>query len=348
MASVEETFKSSVKTIFDGAENLIKERLYTSLDTSLNGRFAEVVSALETITATFLVAWIIYEGFQIAYGRSNKNAKDFMWDAFLRALFAGLALNAGGWVDLVKDALSGIREFTLSNTQIFTSMSEYAVSLAGLAGKMYDNSSIFNLFGDDPDPVTATILTIFVFLAIVIANLPILKTILLNTLSLFALGVLTPLVFFCLVFGMLKNVFKQWLEMIISNFLTLLIVGLFVGAVMKYFAGVVNTIASGALSSPMSTAFECLYTAFVIFFVNMFATSLARNLTQVSIEGAASSAMTGAAGLAGATAGAGLGITKMGTGYMKNTIGRVPSAIQGYKDRQKKIFNLNDKEGVNQ
>lgn len=342
MASVEETFKNSVKTLFDGAQNLIENTLYTSLDKSFSGSFGEVVSALESVVATFLVAWVLYEGFQIAYGKSGKNLKEFMWDAFLKSLFAGLALNAGGWVDMVKNALAGFREFSLSNTQIFTSMSEYAVSLAGLAGKMYDNSSIFNLFGDEPDPVTATILTVFMFLAIIIANLPVLKTILLNTLSLFALGILTPLVFFCLVFGMLKNVFKQWLEMIVSNFLTLLIVGVFVGSVMKYFAGVVSTIANGGLSSPMSTAFECLYTALIIFFVNMFATSLARNLTQVSIEGGASSAMSGAASIAGAVAGGSLGATIMGSKYMKNTAGRVPEAIQGFKNRQKKIFNMKE------
>ena len=107
MASVEETFKNSVKTLFDGAQNLIENTLYTSLDKSFSGSFGEVVSALESVVATFLVAWVLYEGFQIAYGKSGKSLKEFMWDAFLKSLFAGLALNAGGWVDMVKNALAG-------------------------------------------------------------------------------------------------------------------------------------------------------------------------------------------------------------------------------------------------
>ena len=65
MASVEETFKNSVKTLFDGAQNLIENTLYTSLDKSFSGSFGEVVSALESVVATFLVAWVLYEGFQI-------------------------------------------------------------------------------------------------------------------------------------------------------------------------------------------------------------------------------------------------------------------------------------------
>ena len=74
----------------------------------------------------------------------------------------------------------------------------------------------------------------------------------------------------------------------------------------------------------------------------MFATSLARNLMQVSIEGGASSAMSGAASIAGAVAGGSLGATIMGSKYMKNTAGRVPEAIQGFKNRQKKIFNMKE------
>ena len=89
MASVEETFKNSVKTLFDGAQNLIENTLYTSLDKSFSGSFGEVVSALESVVATFLVAWVLYEGFQIAYGKSGKSLKEFMWDAFFLRLLLG-------------------------------------------------------------------------------------------------------------------------------------------------------------------------------------------------------------------------------------------------------------------
>ena len=52
--------------------------------------------------------------------------------------------------------------------------------------------------------------------------------------------------------------------------------------------------------------------------------------------------MSGAASIAGAVAGGSLGATIMGSKYMKNTAGRVPEAIQGFKNRQKKIFNMKE------
>ncbi|MGX7835304.1 hypothetical protein CFVI02298_04395 [Campylobacter fetus subsp. venerealis cfvi02/298] len=271
--------------------------------------FQDYILGFKIILSVWLTAWIIYEGLQIAYGRNNKNLKDFMWDSFMKFVFISVCLYPDAFTNLLKNALDGIRQYTLgsgSSDNLYTLLGDFAYNVSKATNIMTTSSGFFNLFSDKPNAIVAYLSAIICYVGFFIGAAPVLITLAINSLSFYLLAAVIPIMFFCLIFGFLKNVFTQWMTMMISNIFTLIFVTLFCSSAFNYILPLTVKLAAkaDAANSFLIGGAFIFYGILLKVFITL-ATSMAQNLTQVSMEGAARAGLMQGAAMAGA--GVGLG-----------------------------------------
>lgn len=271
--------------------------------------FQDYILGFKIILSVWLTAWIIYEGLQIAYGKNNKNVKDFMWDSFMKFVFIFVCLYPDAFTNMLKNALDGIREYTLGSGKsdnLYALLGDFAYNVSKATNIMTTSSGFFNLFSDKPNAIVAYLSAIICYIGFFIGAISVMVTLAINSLSFYLLAAVIPIMFFCLIFGFLKNVFTQWMTMMISNIFTLIFVTLFCSSAFNYILPKTQILVSDAEATNsffIGGAF-IFYGILLKIFITL-ATSMAQNLTQVSMEGAARAGLMQGAAMTGA--GVGLG-----------------------------------------
>lgn len=308
-------FKRIIVSIGNKIDGTSGDSFVNEITGAFSTNFQDFIIGFKIILVSWLTAWMIYEGFQIAYGRNNRNIKDFMWDCLIKCLFIYICLYPSFFTDMLRSALDGIREYTLgvgggSSQNLYSLLGDFGYNVSKATNIMTTSSGFFNIFSDKPNAIVAYLSAIICYIGFLIGALPLIITLALNSLSFYLLEAVTPIMFFCLIFGFLKNVFMQWMSMMVSNILTLIFVTLFCSSVFNYILQIsVKLVAKAETSNSFLIGGAFIFYGIVLKIFTTLATSMAQNLTQVSMEGAAKAslrdgAMVGgaAAGLAGAAA----------------------------------------------
>ncbi len=129
--------------------------------------FQDYILGFKIIISVWLTAWIIYEGLQIAYGRNNKNVKDFMWDSFMKFVFISVCLYPDVFTNMLKNALDGIREYTLGNgrsSNLYELLGDFAYNVSKATNIMTTSSGFFNIFSDKPNAIVAYLSAIICYI----------------------------------------------------------------------------------------------------------------------------------------------------------------------------------------
>lgn len=301
------SFKKLITSIGNKIDGTSGNSFVNDITGAFSINFQDFVIGFKVILVSWLTAWIIYEGFQIAYGRNSRNVKDFMWDSFMKCIFIYICLYPSFFTDLLGNALEGIREYTLGsgNAQnLYTLLGDFGYNVSKATNIMTTSSGFFNLFSDKPNAIVAYLSAIICYIGFLIGAISLIITLALNSLSFYLLEAVTPIMFFCLIFGFLKNVFTQWMTMMISNILTLIFITLFCSSVFKYILPLTSDLAN--MSDKANSFFiggAFIFYGIVLKIFVTLATSMAQNLTQVSMEGVAKAGLRDGAMVGGATAG---------------------------------------------
>ena len=105
-------------------------------------------------------------------------------------------------------------------------------------------------------------------------------------------SLLLPIAVFALAFGFSKQIFNQWLNLFISNALTILIVGLIMSAVLGTYTDFQTSLISNVGNvEPMSVALQSFLMGIIMLGLVKVAHSIAEKLGTVSIEAISKSAL---------------------------------------------------------
>ena len=275
-----------ILAIFDKINNIFGNGQF------VNAQMTNFISTLLTIVGSYLTCWIIYRGYQILWGRSNDNIKDFLWDAFLKAIFIAICMYPEEWLKLVTEALKEMREISVSKSSLENDLQLFWDIGFSLVKVMTAEENLLNLYYD----LCAVIVIVGVFIGV----FAVLSIVVINTISFTVLLALAPFAFYCLIFGnFLKPIFKQWWNLTLACVLTFIFLKIF----MSFGMDVARSLASLALNSPKTSyakyAGYVVLAGLIIKFIASLITGVVEKLVGVSIEGSVKNAATGGMQTAG-------------------------------------------------
>lgn len=313
-----------ILAIFDKINNIFGNGQF------VNAQMTNFISTLLTIVGSYLTCWIIYRGYQILWGRSNDNIKDFLWDAFLKAIFIAICLYPEEWLKLVTEALKEMREISVSKSSLENDLQLFWDIGFSLVKVMTAEENLLNLYYD----LCAVIVIVGVFIGV----FAVLSIVVINTISFTVLLALAPFAFYCLIFGnFLKPIFKQWWNLTLACVLTFIFLKIF----MSFGMDVARSLASLALNSPKTSYAKCagyvVLAGLIIKFIASLITGVVEKLVGVSVEGSIKNAATGGMQTAGLALG---GAAIAGKSAIKGQLQALGKAF-GKADNSLKSFKLN-------
>ena len=206
------------KEIFNAISNFYNEKEF------FESAIGNLVEIFLTIVGSYLLAWIMYRGYQIMWGKNNDNIKDFLWDAFLKFIFVMICMFPDEWLNLVAEALKEMREINIRSFDIVDSMQKFWDLGIAISNEIDKNTSNALL-------IWIAFCTFAILIGLLIGAFGVYFPFIINLISFSVLLALTPFAFYCLIFGnFLKSIFKQWWNLILSNILALIFLN-----VMMYF-----------------------------------------------------------------------------------------------------------------
>ncbi|MDY3246357.1 type IV secretion system protein [Campylobacter sp.] len=290
------------------------------------GMFQNLVDGTGKILGAYLTVWIMIEGYKILWGGSKQSMTNFMWDSALKIIFIAIAFNSGAWISLVYNAFDGMKEY---GKEIFAEDGNVYEKLGMWAGMLGDYYTEVWEKADFLELAVFIFVIILAFIGFFIGAFPVMRHLIINTLSFLLLMIVAPLAFYFLIFKVTKNAFSQWLQMVLANIMTIIMLNFFVAMIFKY---IFEKLFSN--TAYYDNAFTImLLSIFYGILLNIFcsmAVQFAQQLTNVSLEGIAGSSMGRAMGIAGSAAGMAI-VTPFATAKLgaagANLIGKGASAV---------------------
>lgn len=239
-----------------------------------------IIQALAGLFGITVAIWIILEAFKVAAGKSQTPTQDLIWKITSSMLIISVATNSNGFLDALKMAFEEIHYMMSGEINLYAKLDILFVE----ATKLSNSISEATPFGVE-GAIISVFCTFLIYLGFIIGVVPTFLVIAFTELSLKILLLVLPIAIFALAFGFSKQIFTQWLNMFISNALTILIVGLLMSSVIDtYISFQVSLSGQTVLFEPIAMALQSLIIGIVMLVLVKIAQGVAEKLGTVSME----------------------------------------------------------------
>ncbi|EPV6831822.1 type IV secretion system protein [Campylobacter coli] len=270
---------------------------------------SDKVAELSILLSIIITLVIMYKGYEVLMGTSQSPIRELTWDIAGKLLAITFALNIGGWLTLVINAMDGIYEWAGGGTQMYKTLDEMFVNTINLTDIIWTKTSGF------ADSLMAIAAMLLCYVGFAIAVVPTLAIFVITTFTQTLLVITAPIVFWLLIFKSTKNVFTQWIGLLLSNTLVILLVGLFLSVFMEqisnwiqYFIKETQT-GGEVLKTSIFFVIASLVLVIMIISAKLYAEKIANVSMEGAMGGAIGSALNPVSRLAGWTAGKAAGKT---------------------------------------
>lgn len=300
---------------------------------------SDKVAELSVLLSIIITLVIMYKGYEVLMGTSQSPIRELTWDIAGKLLAITFALNIGGWLTLVINAMDGIYEWAGGGTQMYKTLDEMFVNTINLTDIIWTKTSGF------ADSLMAIAAMLLCYVGFAIAVVPTLAIFVITTFTQTLLVITAPIVFWLLIFKSTKNVFTQWIGLLLSNTLVILLVGLFLSVFMEqisnwiqYFIKETQT-GGEVLKTSIFFVIASLVLVIMIISAKLYAEKIANVSMEGAMGGAIGSALNPVSRLAGWTAGkaAGKTVNAGKTGAKLAAKGAWAGAKGGYSFAKKNV-----------
>jgi Type IV secretory pathway, VirB6 components len=275
-------------------------------------------------SASTIALYLTWRGYQMMAGKLSRPAEDIIWDVSKMLVIMIFVTNAGGYLDLVSDAISGLRDGVSGGFSIWERLDTVWEKAQQLGEDLYTQ--------DDANYVKAKGLLaqglVWGGVALLVGITAIIN--LIAELMLRLMLATAPIFIFCLMWSWFRDMFSNWLKTILSCILTTYFSGIALTVVMNYLDYILAGATDANDANYLTLAVQVLLGAVGAAAVMLLSWKLANALAGASAQGAAqglASAGIGsagknsanAAGTAGSTVSNGLG--KIGDKAYENLTG---------------------------
>ncbi|XQC05589.1 type IV secretion system protein [Arcobacter cryaerophilus gv. pseudocryaerophilus] len=247
----------------------------------------DIIQALTGLFGITVTLWVMFEAYKSFAGKSDRPLQELVWKITSAMLVIAVATNQNGFMETLKVAFEGLHHLMSGDINLFAKLDKLFDEAIKLANTTYQAT---------PSSIGGAILgalcILLIYIGFVIGAVPTFLIIVFTELTLKLLLLLLPIAVFALAFGFSKQIFNQWLNLFISNALTILIVGLIMSAVMGTYTDFQTSLNSNVGNvEPMSVALQSFIMGIIMLGLVKVAHSIAEKLGTVSIEAISKSAL---------------------------------------------------------
>ena len=246
-----------------------------------------IIQALVSLFSITVTLWVMLEAFKSFAGKSDRPLQELVWKITSAMLVIAVATNQNGFMETLKVAFEGLHHLMSGDINLFAKLDKLFDEAIKLANATYQAT---------PSSIGGAILgalcILLIYIGFVIGAVPTFLIIVFTELTLKLLLLLLPIAVFALAFGFSKQIFNQWLNLFISNALTILIVGLIMSAVLGTYTDFQTSLISNVGNvEPMGVALQSFIMGIIMLGLVKVAHSIAEKLGTVSIEAISKSAL---------------------------------------------------------
>ena len=242
---------------------------------------SDLITTLASLIAITITIQVILKAYLTIAGKINDPIRDVIFDLMIKMFIAIFALNIGGWLDLVKDAMEQLHNSFSGGENLYAVLDAKLDAVIKLNVKLYENAEIWD--GSIFQSLIGIILNLISFM---IGIVPAFLVIITTDITLRLILILAPIVMFARLYGWFKNVFTQWLAIFIGNLLTVYMVGMLLNQFsLKYGEFLAKVDANVNNVDAIAIGMQGIMYGFLLFMLLKTVVTIAEKLAQVSIEG---------------------------------------------------------------
>ncbi|HDZ5008024.1 TPA: type IV secretion system protein [Campylobacter jejuni] len=251
---------------------------------------SDKVAELSVLFSIIITLVIMYKGYEVLMGKSQSPIRELTWDITGKLLAITFALNLGGWLDLTISAMDGLYEWAGGGTQMYKNLDELFINTTQLTKTIWAKT---NGIGDS---ILAIFAMLLCYIGFTIAVVPVLTIFVVTAFTQTLLVITAPIIFWLLIFKATKNVFTQYIGLLLSNTLVILLVGLFLKTFMNQISTWINYFSkvTQAGDEVLGTGIFFVIAAFVLVIMINSAKLFAEKVANVSMDGAMGGVMSNA------------------------------------------------------
>lgn len=263
-------------TLFQSLGSFISN-LLSFLNTS---SVQNVISALGGLFGTVVTLWVIMEAYKVFAGKSDRPFQELIWKMASAMIVFSVAINSNGFLDLLKEAFEQLHYAMSGDTNLYAKLDKLFTEATKLSTAI-DEATPWGVEG----AIISIFCTFLIYFGFIIGVIPTFLVISFTELSLKILLLVLPIAIFSLAFNFSKQIFTQWLNMFISNALTILIVGLLMSSVIETYTKF-QMLLNGktGIAEPMAVALQSFIMGIIMLVLVKVAHTIAEKLGTVSID----------------------------------------------------------------
>ena len=285
----------------------------------------EVVEVLTSLVGITITLQIMFKAYQSFAGKTNEPLRELIWDITIKMLVVGVALNLNGYLDTIKIGMENLQNIMSGNTNLYSALDDKydeTIKLITVISEKYS-------FWDSGSSVAGTVLAIIlVFLGFLLGIIPSFLIVVITGTTLKILMLLAPIVIYSWIYPWFRNVFTQWLQIFITNLLTVFVVGLMLSQFSQKYGDHIAKAQTGVINDydVLSIGFQSLVMGILLFGLIKIAVEIADKIGTVSIERLVQSGVTG---------------SQSAPSQYKQSAGNIKQAVEQFKDyRQSKVAKI--------
>jgi len=268
---------------------------------------SDIIKSLALLIGVSITLEIIITGFKVYAGKTETPTKDLIWSISLKLILVLIALDHGGYLTAIQEALNELQNAMSGKESMFVVMDEKVTQTLNLTNALGRTIGWTDMIS--AKIIMVNISTFLVWIGFFLGIFSCFLLLATTKLTLVVLLLVAPLVIFLKAYSFGKEIFNQWLGAILTNFITIFILGSIFTMFSRKYGEMVNLLAEDTSAGDiLLVGVNALVAGIILMTLTKIATSVAEQLGKVSLEGIGNGIAKATQNVAsGAAAGAGGG-----------------------------------------
>ncbi|HDX9051767.1 TPA: type IV secretion system protein [Yersinia enterocolitica] len=282
---------------FEKFNTTVMDKLTTMGDV-YQAQYATGIMSLMLGAVTLYILWV---GYSSLAGKIQTPVPDLVWNLARFAMLITFITNAGGYLTSLTEGLNGLKAGFTGNTSVWATLDTLWASTQELADKIYDkDESTYVAVSGGFGAALVWAGAIFLMFTSAVVFLTADMTMLFMLMT-------APIFLFCLMFGFLRPMFNNWLQLIFSSILTVLFASIIIRLAIDFQVDIAGQVATQANDKNLMTmgamgAVSGLLSGVLVTLAAGFAQKLAGAGAEGAVQGMANAGIISGAKLAGRSA----------------------------------------------
>jgi type IV secretion system protein VirB6 len=246
------------------------------------------VQAAVALISGAITLYVLWMGYQTMAGKIQTPIQDVLWNLAKIGIILAFIENTNGYLTTTLDAIQGLKDGLSGNQAdgVWAKLDTLWAQTQRLATAI--NNLDTSKYVKTDGAIGAGLVWTGSIILMLIAGIVFFTA----DITMLLLGLTAPLFIFCLMFGFLRTMFNNWLQLIFSSVLTVMFASLVINIGMNFMTKILNQVTTQAVGSNLITmgALACvagILTGALVFLSSKFAVQIAGVGMEGTVQGMA-------------------------------------------------------------